>query len=41
MEGYQASRDDLPALQAEADDIYEQMGAIRPAVSRVTIKPAR
>ena len=29
------------ALQAEADDIYEQLGAIRPAVSRVTIKPSK
>lgn len=28
-------------LQAEADDIYEQLGAIRPAVSRVTIKPSK
>ena len=40
VEGYQASRDEIPALQAEADDIYEQMGAIRPAVSRVTIRSA-
>ena len=39
--GYQASRDDIPVLQAEADDLYEQMGAIRPAVSRVTIKPSK
>ena len=29
------------ALQAEADDLYEQMGAIRPEVSRVTIKPSK
>ena len=41
VEGYQASRDDIPALQAEADDLYEQLGAIRPAVSRVTIKPSK
>ena len=40
VEGYQACRDDIPALQAEADDLYEQMGAIRPAVSRVTIRSA-
>ena len=39
--GYQAGRDSLPALQAEADDLYEQMGAVRPAVSRVTIRPAK
>ena len=25
----------------DADDLYEQMGAIRPAVSRVTIKPSK
>ena len=41
VDGYQAGRDDIPALQAEADDLYEQMGAVRPAVSRVTIRPAR
>lgn len=41
VDGYQAGRDELPALQAEADDLYEQMGAVRPAVSRVTIKPAK
>ena len=40
VEGYQAGRDAVPALQAEADDLYEQMGAVRPAVSRVTIKSA-
>ena len=28
-------------LQAEADDLYEQMGTIRPAVSRVTIKSSK
>ena len=39
--GYQAGRDQLQTLQAEADDLYEQMGAVRPAVSRVTIVPAR
>ena len=39
--GYQAGRDQLPALKAEADDLYEQMGAVRPAVSRVTIVPTR
>ena len=39
--GYQANRDDIPVLQAEADDLYEQMDAIRPAVSRVTIKPSK
>ncbi len=41
VNGYQASRDDTPVLQAEADDLYAQMGAIRPAVSRVTIKPSK
>ncbi len=41
VEEYQASRDEIPALQAEADDLYEQMGAIRPVVSRVTIKPSK
>ena len=33
--------DDIPALRAEADDLYEQMGAVRPAVSRVTIRQTR
>ncbi|MBR1589366.1 MAG: alpha/beta hydrolase fold domain-containing protein [Kiritimatiellae bacterium] len=41
VDGYQAGRDALPAMQAEAEDLYEQMGAARPAVSRVTIAPAR
>ncbi len=40
VEGYQAGRDGIPALQAEAEDIYEQLGAVRPAVSRVTIRSA-
>ena len=39
--GYKAGRNALPLLQAEADDLYEQMGAVRPAVSRVTIRKAR
>ena len=29
------------SLEAQAEDLYEQMAAVRPAVSRVTIEPAR
>jgi hypothetical protein len=41
VDGYRSGRDREKAMRAEADDLYEQMGAVRPAVSRVTITPAK
>ena len=35
---YRNLRDRKPELVAEIDDLYEQMNAVRPAVSRVTVK---
>lgn len=38
VNSYRQNRDRKSALLAEIDDLYEQLNAIRPAVSRVTVK---
>jgi hypothetical protein len=35
---YRNLRDSKPQLFAEIDDLYERLNAVRPAVSRVTVK---
>jgi len=37
VESYREGRDGLPAAIARAQDLYEEMAAVRPAVSRVTL----
>lgn len=41
VNGYRSGRDRETAMCAEAEDLYEQMGAVRPAVSRITITPSQ
>ena len=38
VKSYHNLRDCKPQLFAEIDDLYERMNAVRPAVSRVTVK---
>ena len=38
VKSYHDLRDRKPQLVAEIDDLYERMNAVRPAVSRVTVK---
>ena len=38
VKSYRDLRDAKPALLAEIDDLYEQVNAVRPAVSRVTLR---
>ena len=38
VNSYHNLRDRKPQLKAEIDDLYERMNAVRPAVSRVTVK---
>ncbi len=41
VDGYRSGRDREVELTREAEDLYEQMGAVRPAVSRVSILPEK
>ena len=38
VKSYRDLRDAKPSLLAEIDDLYEQVNAVRPAVSRVTLR---
>ena len=38
VKSYRGLRDAKPSLLAEIDDLYELVNAVRPAVSRVTLR---